>query len=64
LAHIMEYVDKPLVSVDFNHSAKSSCFDSNQTCVQGRLVKVMSWYDNEWGFCNRMLDTSLALMNH
>jgi len=64
LAHIMEYVDKPLVSVDFNHSAKSSCFDSNQTCVQGNLVKVMSWYDNEWGFCNRMLDTSLALMNH
>ena len=64
LGHIMEYVDKPLVSVDFNHSAKSSCFDSNQTCVQGKLVKVMSWYDNEWGFCNRMLDTSLALMNH
>ena len=51
LGHIMEYVDKPLVSVDFNHSSKSSCFDSNQTCVQGRLVKVMSWYDNEWGFC-------------
>ena len=64
LGHIMEYVDKPLVSVDFNHSSKSSCFDSNQTCVQGRLVKVMSWYDNEWGFCNRMLDTSLALMAH
>jgi glyceraldehyde 3-phosphate dehydrogenase len=64
LAHIMEYVDKPLVSVDFNHSSKSSCFDSNQTCVQGKLVKVMSWYDNEWGFCNRMLDTSLALMTH
>jgi glyceraldehyde 3-phosphate dehydrogenase len=64
LGHIMEYVDKPLVSVDFNHNSKSSCFDSNQTCVQGRLVKVMSWYDNEWGFCNRMLDTSLALMAH
>jgi glyceraldehyde 3-phosphate dehydrogenase len=62
LAHIMEYVDKPLVSVDFNHSPKSSSFDSNQTFVQGHLVKVMSWYDNEWGFCNRMLDTSLALM--
>lgn len=62
LAHIMEYVDQPLVSVDFNHSPKSSCFDSNQTCVQGKLVKVMSWYDNEWGFCNRMLDTSLVLM--
>jgi len=64
LGHIMEYVDKPLVSVDFNHSSKSSCFDSNQTCVQGKLVKVMSWYDNEWGFCNRMLDTSLSLMTH
>ena len=62
LGHVMEYVNKPLVSVDFNHSSKSSCFDSSQTCVQGKLVKVMSWYDNEWGFCNRMLDTSLALM--
>mgnify|MGYP001322640780 CR=1 FL=1 len=62
LAQIMEYVDQPLVSVDFNHSPKSSCFDSSQTCVQGKLVKIMSWYDNEWGFCNRMLDTSLALM--
>ncbi len=63
LAHVMEYVNKPLVSVDFNHSSKSSCFDSSQTCVQGNLVKVMSWYDNEWGFSNRMLDTSLALMS-
>ncbi len=64
LAHIMEYVEKPLVSVDFNHSAKSSCFDSNHTHAQGKLVKVMAWYDNEWGFSNRMLDTSLALMHH
>jgi glyceraldehyde 3-phosphate dehydrogenase len=64
LAHIMEYVEKPLVSVDFNHSSKSSCFDSSHTHTQDKLVKVMAWYDNEWGFCNRMLDTSLALMHH
>jgi glyceraldehyde 3-phosphate dehydrogenase len=64
LARIMEYVEKPLVSVDFSHSAKSSCFDSNHTHAQGKLVKVMAWYDNEWGFSNRMLDTSLALMHH
>ena len=54
---------QPLVSCDFNHSAFSSNFDATQTRVQGRLVKVMSWYDNEWGFSNRMLDTAKALMN-
>lgn len=54
---------QPLVSSDFNHSAFSSNFDATQTRVQGRLVKVMSWYDNEWGFSNRMLDTAKALMN-
>ena len=54
---------QPLVSMDFNHSAYSSNFDATQTRVQGRLVKVMSWYDNEWGFSNRMLDTAKALMN-
>ena len=62
LAYIMDYVSQPLVSVDFNHCAKSSNFDSNHTRAQGSLVKVMAWYDNEWGFSNRMLDTSLALM--
>ena len=64
LAYIMDYVSQPLVSVDFNHCAKSSNFDSNHTRAQGNLVKVMAWYDNEWGFSNRMLDTSLALMHH
>lgn len=54
---------QPLVSCDFNHSAFSSNFDATQTRVQGRLVKVMSWYDNEWGFSNRMLDTAKALLN-
>ena len=52
-----------LVSIDFNHSPYSSNFDATQTRVQGNLVKVMSWYDNEWGFSNRMLDTAKALMN-
>jgi glyceraldehyde 3-phosphate dehydrogenase len=64
LNYIMEYVSQPLVSVDFNHSTKSSSFDANHTRAQGSLVKVMAWYDNEWGFSNRMLDTSLALMQH
>ncbi|MBF8223380.1 type I glyceraldehyde-3-phosphate dehydrogenase [Halomonas sp. 328] len=51
----------PLVSIDFNHDAHSSTFDANHTRVNGRLVKVMAWYDNEWGFSNRMLDTALAM---
>ncbi|MCY4472305.1 MAG: type I glyceraldehyde-3-phosphate dehydrogenase [Kistimonas sp.] len=54
---------QPLVSMDFNHSTFSSNFDATQTRVQGRLVKVMSWYDNEWGFSNRMLDTIEALIS-
>ena len=53
---------KPLVSIDFNHDPASSTFDSTLTKVSGRLVKVCSWYDNEWGFSNRMLDTTVALM--
>jgi glyceraldehyde 3-phosphate dehydrogenase len=54
---------QPLVSVDFNHDPRSSIYDSTQTRVMGgTLVKVLSWYDNEWGFSNRMLDTTLALM--
>ena len=62
--HVLEYVDAPLVSVDFNHDAHSSNFDASLTKVMGgRNVKVCSWYDNEWGFSNRMLDTTLALMN-
>ncbi|HKJ17670.1 MAG TPA: type I glyceraldehyde-3-phosphate dehydrogenase [Xanthomonadales bacterium] len=64
LAGVMGYNSKPLVSVDFNHDPHSSIFDAGLTRVmEGRLVKVLSWYDNEWGFSNRMLDTSIALMN-
>ncbi|MGQ5523005.1 type I glyceraldehyde-3-phosphate dehydrogenase [Chitinimonas sp. PSY-7] len=61
---ILTYVTKPLVSIDFNHNPASSNFDASQTKVSNkRLVKVMAWYDNEWGYSNRMLDTTLALMN-
>lgn len=61
---ILTYVTKPLVSIDFNHNPASSNFDASQTKVSNkRLVKVMAWYDNEWGYSNRMLDTTLALMH-
>ncbi len=60
---VMGYNTLPLVSIDFNHCALSSTFDATQTKVSGRLVKVMAWYDNEWGFSNRMLDNTLALVN-
>jgi glyceraldehyde 3-phosphate dehydrogenase len=64
LQGILGYNREPLVSVDFNHDPRSSIFDSTQTRVMaGTLVKVLSWYDNEWGFSNRMLDTTLALIN-
>ncbi|TFG85555.1 MAG: type I glyceraldehyde-3-phosphate dehydrogenase [Chromatiales bacterium] len=64
LKDILGYNTEPLVSVDFNHDARSSIFDATQTRVGGgTLVKVLSWYDNEWGFSNRMLDTTLALIN-
>ncbi len=63
LKGILEYTEEPLVSIDFNHSPASSTVDALLTKVSGRLVKVSSWYDNEWGFSNRMLDTTVALMN-
>ena len=64
MAGILAYNDEPLVSCDFNHNPHSSIFDAGLTRVmEGRLVKVLSWYDNEWGFSNRMLDTTIALMN-
>ncbi|EGK70982.1 MAG: type I glyceraldehyde-3-phosphate dehydrogenase [Methyloversatilis sp.] len=65
LAGILGYNTLPLVSIDFNHDPRSSVFDSTQTRVSadGKLVKVLSWYDNEWGFSNRMLDTTVALMS-
>jgi glyceraldehyde 3-phosphate dehydrogenase len=64
LKGVLEYSDGPLVSIDFNHNPASSSYDSTLTKVMGgNLVKVCSWYDNEWGFSNRMLDTTLALVN-
>ena len=63
LKGILNYNTAPLVSVDFNHDPASSTFDATLTKVSGRLVKVSSWYDNEWGFSNRMLDATVALMN-
>ncbi len=63
LKGILGYNDAPLVSIDFNHNPASSTFDATLTKVSGRLVKVSSWYDNEWGFSNRMLDTAVALAN-
>jgi len=63
LKGILAYTDEPLVSVDFNHSTASSTVDEGLTKVSGNLVKVGSWYDNEWGFSNRMLDTTVALMS-
>lgn len=63
LKGILAYNDEPLVSIDFNHSSVSSTYDASLTKVNdGRLVKVLSWYDNEWGFSNRMLDTTIAIM--
>ena len=63
LKGILAYNTEPLVSVDFNHNPASSSFDATLTKVSGTLVKVSSWYDNEWGFSNRMLDTTVALMS-
>jgi glyceraldehyde 3-phosphate dehydrogenase len=61
LKGILEFVDEPLVSSDFNHNPASSLYDSSLTkVIEGKLVKVCAWYDNEWGFSNRMLDTTLA----
>jgi len=63
LKSVLCYNDKPLVSIDFNHTPFSCNFDATQTRVNGSLVKVMAWYDNEWGFSNRMLDNSLVLLS-
>lgn len=62
LKGILAYNDEPLVSIDFNHNPASSIFDASLTKVIGKTVKVLSWYDNEWGFSNRMLDTASAWM--
>ncbi|HTT10123.1 MAG TPA: type I glyceraldehyde-3-phosphate dehydrogenase [Burkholderiaceae bacterium] len=63
LKGILGYSDEPLVSSDFNHDPRSSIFEATLTKVAGRLVKVSSWYDNEWGFSSRMLDVTMAMMN-
>ena len=63
LQHVLQVNRLPLVSSDFNHHPASSIFDASQTRVSGRLVKVMAWYDNEWGFSQRMLDNTLAWLN-
>jgi glyceraldehyde 3-phosphate dehydrogenase len=63
LKGILDYSEEPLVSSDYNHTAVSSTVDAGMTKVTGNLVKVCSWYDNEWGFSNRMLDTTVALMS-
>ncbi len=63
LKGVLNYNVEPLVSMDFNHDPASSTFDSTQTRVIGNLVKILAWYDNEWGFSCRMLDTTKALMN-
>ncbi|MBR9812802.1 type I glyceraldehyde-3-phosphate dehydrogenase [bacterium] len=63
LAEVLNYSDGPLVSIDFNHDPASSSFDATLTReIEGGLIKVCSWYDNEWGYSNRMLDTTLALV--
>ena len=63
LKGVLGYNKAPLVSVDFNHTTESSIFDASLTKVSGNLVKCLAWYDNEWGFSNRMLDTTVALVN-
>jgi glyceraldehyde 3-phosphate dehydrogenase len=62
LAGILDYSEEPLVSIDYNHNSASSTVDSLETAVlEGKLVRVLSWYDNEWGFSNRMVDTAGAM---
>jgi glyceraldehyde 3-phosphate dehydrogenase len=63
LASVLRYSQAPLVSIDFNHDPASATFDATLTKVVGRHVKVCAWYDNEWGYANRMLNTTVALMS-
>jgi len=62
-SEILHINDEPLVSCDFNHYPASAVFDTTQTKIMGNLVKVVAWYDNEWGFSNRMLDTAQYMMS-
>ena len=62
LKGILDYSEEELVSIDYNHNPASSTVDSLETAVlEGKLVRVLSWYDNEWGFSNRMVDTAGAM---
>jgi glyceraldehyde 3-phosphate dehydrogenase len=62
LKGILAYSEEPLVSIDYNHNSASSTVDSLETAVlEGKLVRVLAWYDNEWGFSNRMVDTAAAM---
>jgi glyceraldehyde 3-phosphate dehydrogenase len=62
LKGVLAYSEEPLVSIDYNHDSHSSTIDSLETAViDGKLVRVLSWYDNEWGFSNRMIDTAGAI---
>ncbi len=63
LKGVLAVNELPLVSIDFNHNVHSSIFDLTETRVNGNLINVFAWYDNEWGFSNRMLDTTVAMMN-
>lgn len=64
MGQVLDYNTEPLVSIDFNHCPASSTFDATQTKVmEGTTVHVVAWYDNEWGFSNRMADTAIAMMN-
>jgi len=61
LKGILGYNSEPLVSIDFNHDPRSSIYEASETkIIGGKLIKVLSWYDNEWGFSNRMLDVATA----
>ena len=59
---VLGYNQQPLVSVDFNHCSKSATFDATQTMKMGQLIKILAWYDNEWGYANRMIDVALAML--
>ena len=60
---ILEYTEDPIVSVDIIHNAHSSIFDAQSTMVNGKSVKVFSWYDNEWGYSNRVVDLAVKAMS-
>jgi glyceraldehyde 3-phosphate dehydrogenase len=60
---VLGYNEQPLVSIDFNHCSKSATFDATQTMKMGQLIKILAWYDNEWGYANRMIDVALSMLD-